>query len=778
MDNNTIKKNEELTEIKNFFEKNLKYWYWIGLSVVICLGIAFVYLKVTNPVYQVNASILVKDEEGGEGSGGLQSALIKNVGLGLLGKSNVEDELHILGSHTVLRNAVKTLELNKIYQVNHFLKKEDCFKNSPVEISLPVAVIDTLSHVFTFKLKVNDKGYIHVKTYVKGDKISDIKEKTFPVVVSTEYGTFTLNSTPFYKPEKSLNMTIQLTGYDLAAEWLSQSLSLALASRKANVITLTIEETNIVRGKDLLNTIIDIFNKDGIKDKNVTAENTALFLDTRLNIIYEELKNIEKNVEDYKKENNLTDIQSEARIILEQNGNFKEKLIQVETESAVVDLLEDYLADPHNKFNLIPASVAVTDKSVVETIQEYNKILLERNKLAQATFSTNPSLLQLNDQVEAMRKNVVLSVNNVKKGILISKADLQKQEDEFKARIKGMPTQEREFINIERQRMIKEQLFIFLMEKKEENALTLAITAPKAKVIDTAYNINEPLKPKKSIILLAGLVLGILIPFLIFYFLEVLKTKIDTKESLEKITDISVLGEICQNHSSQKLVVKVGESSSISELFRLIRTNLQFVMNSKDEKVILVTSSISGEGKSFVSSNFALSLAILKKKVVLVGLDIRSPKLLEYLNLPDKKIGITNYLADENLKPEDIILRLNSYENVDVIPGGPIPPNPSELLLSDRLDDLFNYLRNNYDYVIVDTAPVAMVSDTFVLDRVADATIYVCRANYTDKSYIKYATALAKNGRFKKLSFVINGTKGRQGYGYGYGHKSPAAHNK
>lgn len=372
----------------------------------------------------------------------------------------------------------------------------------------------------------------------------------------------------------------------------------------------------------------------------------------------------------------------------------------------------------------------------------------------------------MNEQVAAVRENVISTIKSIKSGIGIAINDLKKQEDAFMSRIKGMPTQEREFIDLKRQQMIKQELFVFLLQRKEENAIALSATTPKAQVIDKAYSLNEPISPKKKVIAVLFLLIGLLIPVLYLYLKEILNTKFVDKTELEELTTIPVLGEICVNDSGQSLVVKDGISSSISELFRLIRSNLQFILRQKNGKVILVTSSVSGEGKSFISSNLALSLSLLKKKVVLVGLDIRNPQLHDIFRTEQSNQGLTVYLSSENCSYRDIVTPSKESDNLYIIYSGPIPPNPSELLLSEKLDNLFNYLREQYDYIVVDSAPVGMISDTFSLNRFIDTTVYVCRANYTTKENIRFVNSLQESDRLKNISFVINGTTAKQGYGY------------
>ena len=528
---------------------------------------------------------------------------------------------------------------------------------------------------------------------------------------------------------------------------------------------------NIQRGKDLLNTIITTYNDNGIQTKNLEASQTAHFLNIRIDSIITELSEIEKKIELYKRSNNLTNIEAEAKIILEQNGIFKEKLVETETQRQIVSLIEKFMSDPQNKYSLMPFNSGLSDKSSIEAIQSYNELILKRLKLLQTAKPNSPTIKLIEQQIDANRENVQNTISNMKSGIEIALKDLHAQEKTFISRIKNMPTQEREFINIKRQQLIKEELYLFLLQKKEENAITLAVATPKGQIVDKAYNINKPVGATRLMLLSFSILIGLLLPIVYLYLRNIFKTKFGTRSELEALTDIPILGEICTNDTNENIVVKDGSTSPISELFRLLRSNIQFILNGKDEKVILVTSSTSGEGKSFISSNFAKTLALSRKKVILIGMDIRNPRLGDYLKLQNK-YGLTNYLATNTITIPEIIVPKVLHDNMDIILAGPIPPNPAELLSSEKLKGLIDELKQTYDYIILDTAPVGLISDTFNFAYISDMTIYVCRANYTTKDNIRYANTLVQNNRLKKMSFVINATNAKQGYGYGYGNKN------
>lgn len=768
MENINSSNNNDQIDVVSLFKNYIKHWYIFAICIIACTGGAFLYYKLNKPVYQINANFLVsQDNEKGSNP---QASLLKSFSFGsALGGGIVEDEIFIVSSHSMLYDAVKKLGLNKTYTIHRdFIRSVNIYQTQPVDIYIPSTLEDTLSKSLTFKIKASKNGIITVEAKRGRKKIGYKKTDKFPVSLSTVYGNFIFNKTQYFKEGKSLNMEITLAPFDEAAENVKQNIDIYLPDKKANVIGLSTKETNIQKGKDLLNTIINLYNSKGLIEKKQEALNTANFLDERINILTKELSNAEEEIETYKKANNLTDIGSEVKIILEQSGEFRSKLIETETQYQIIELIESFLHNPDNKYSLIPFNTKLSENS--SPIEDYNELILKRIKLLRSVKENSPALQSLNEVIDATRNNVINSIKETKSSINITLNDLQKQENAFVSRIKNMPTQEREFISIKRQQVIKENLFLFLLQKKEENALTLASQTPKGQIIDQAYNQNKPVSLSKSMLLLIGLVLGLILPIIYLYLKDITRTKFSTKEELQKLTNLPILGEMCTNTSKDHIIVKEGQYSSGAELFRLIRTNIQFLLTNQNEKVILVTSSVSGEGKSFICSNFAASLALLGKKVILIGMDIRSPKLKEYLNIQqtDKK-GVTNFLASNNLSLQEIIIPNAIQKNMDVILAGPIPPNPAELLLGNRIEELFSELKKEYDYIVVDSAPVGMVSDTFSLTRIADATIYICRANYTHKDNIKYVNNLVAEHKLKNVALIINGTPAKQGYGYGYG---------
>lgn len=768
------KKKDEMIDLRGVALRYLREWKWFVFSVFCCLGLAFFYLKITSPVYQINANVLVKEQEN---SSSKSLSALKNFNFAMGGAVEVEDELQIISSFSIMRKAVAELGTYVDYtEKKYWIKKYSRYKKNVIELKVSEHIVDTLSKTLLIDASVNKNGSVDIrlKEYNKMKPLLKVKNISLPYSLETEYGTFQLDFTSLYKAGTTYDYRIILYGLDVAAEIVSKRTSIGLVSKKSNTIHLYQEGSDVTKSKDILNKLIELYNEDALIEKNQVATNTSIFLNNRLGLITAELSEIDGQVERYKKDQSFVDLELEAKVLLDQNREIQTRLVEVSAQLSFIEDIQMYLLNEDKQYELLPLTLGIQEETALNAIQEYNKALLERIKLQQTTTSTNPALINLNGQIEALRKSVFLSIQNVKGGLSIKQKDLSSQLSLFNARFQVAPTIEKEFLNIKRNQLIKEELALFLMQKKEENSLTLAASAPKAKVIDYAFKQMEPITPNKQLILMLAMSLGILIPVLCIYFIDLFKITFDSKLELESVTHLPIIGEVCENDTKDDIVVKKNTSSSIVELFRLIRTNIQFVLNKKEDKVLLVTSTQSGEGKSFFSLNIALSLALMNKKVVLVGLDLRRPTLDKYSNLLVKN-GVTNFLIEENMNPEDITVNRTPESNLDIIFSGPIPPNPGELIVDKRLDELFTYLRTKYDYVIVDSAPVGLVSDSFMLDRLSDMTIYVTRANYSPVSNIKFAEKIVSEERLKKLYLVVNGTninKKSSGYTYGYGYNT------
>lgn len=766
---NTIHKEEKI-DVGGMIAKYKRFWWLFACSLIVCITFAGLYLYVKKPVYLINTKVLVSQDEDGSSMG---AALIKSFSLGG-GGGKVDDELVVVGAQSIRKEMVKQLKLNRSYSSKTgFLKSIDHYNNSPIEINAPEELFDTLQTSLKFTIDVDEMGKnINIKVK-KGmfKTLADVHATSFPVIIKTIYGIYSVDTTKFYKVGEEINMKAFVTGNDLKAEAFETDITISLVSKKSNGISINLDESNVERGKAVLDKIVELYNKRGQVEKNEMAVNTGRFIDERLNLIYGELSTSEADIEQYKKTNNFTDLWAEAGYLMGKKGSLESELMKAETQYSIIKMIRDFLSDDKNKYSLIPFTAEFSTAS--GGIESYNALLLEKMKLENNAKANNVVIKAINEQIDALRGNLMASVGKTIESAQIGLAELRAKDTESRSKLSSIPTQERAFLELHRQQGIKSGLYNFLLQKREENELVLAATTPKGKIVDKAFAFSEPIAPNKPMIVVIALFFGIIIPIIILYTKSVLTTKFTTQDELEDLAKVPVLGEVCHNRHQHSMVVHHGKTSSIVELFRLIRNNIQFMLPTKDDKVIIVTSSVSGEGKTFISSNIASSFALLGKKVVLVGLDIRSPKLAEYLSLKPG-VGVTSYLSKESVDINDIIQHYDAVDGLDVIIAGPIPPNPSELLLSGRIDDFFAQLREKYDYIVVDSAPIAMVSDTFSLSKFANTIVYVTRANYTKRSHVKFLNNIVKKGQLTNVAAIINDTNPKlsQGYGYGYGNKN------
>ena len=526
-------------------------------------------------------------------------------------------------------------------------------------------------------------------------------------------------------------------------------------------------------GQDFINQLLEMYNRNTNNDKNEIAQKTAEFIDERISIISKELGSTEADLETFKRDAGITDLTSEAQIALAGNAEYEKKSVENRTQISLVNDLRKYLRG--NEYEVLPSNVGLQDAALIGAIERYNEMLVERKRLLRTSTENNPAIVNLDTSIRAMKANVQATLEGTLQGLMITKSNLDREASRYSRRISNAPGQERAYVSIARQQEIKAGLYLMLLQKREENAIALAATANNAKIIDEAIADDTPVSPKRSMIYLIALVLGVGIPVGIIYLIELTKFKIEGRADVEKLTSVPIIGDIPltdeKNDKNGSIAVFENKNNLMSETFRNIRTNLQFMLDN-DQKVILVTSTVSGEGKSFVSANLAISLSLLGKKVVIVGLDIRKPGLNKVFHLSNKEKGITQYLSNPETDLMELVQPSDVNKNLFVLPGGAVPPNPTELLARNGLDKAIEILKQNFDYVIMDTAPIGMVTDTLLVGRVADLSVYVCRADYTHKAEYTLINELAIEKKLSKLCTVINGVdlkKRKYGYYYGYG---------
>lgn len=761
-----------MIDVSQIFAVLRRNWWMFALSVVLCGALGATYLYVKHSVYSIHAKVLVTYEEG-DGSS-MSSSLMQSLSLGGVGGGNVEDEVIVMNSHSIKSQAIKELGLNRSYSSpNGLLRKKYYYNNSPIEISAPEELFDTLSVGLKFNIKANeDLSKIDVAvTKGRFATIAEVSSDKLPMVLATSYGIYLIDTTSFYTPGKEVVVNANVVGNSVMAEAIAADLTISKTEKKANGISLYYDDINIKRGKDFLNKIVELYNRRGQNEKNEMAINTGKFIEERLDTLYVSLSEVESKIQAYKESENIVDVSSEAGYLMQKKGSLENALFSTETQYEVLKMAEEFFNNPQNNYSLMPFVAEVP--GVDGAIASYNSLIVKRMDIELNAKEGNPALKALNEKIDVMRANVKKTIGRAVSAASVRLKELKAETSKSNEKLSSIPLQEREYSDLKRDQRIKSQLYSYLLQRKEENKLVLAATTPKGKIIDNAFAFNEPIAPKKLMIIFVSLFFGLLMPAMLLYIKSLLNNKFDSLDSLSKLTSLPIIGEICHSLRVKEEPIVVSETSTrpIAELFRLLRSNLQFMFPPKsveNAQVAIVTSSCSGEGKTFVSMNVAESLALLNKKVVLVGLDIRLPMLAQNLGLPSSP-GVTNYLSGAI---DDIDTLIKRHGNCDIIVAGPVPPNPSELLHTDRIEQLVVELKQRYDYVIIDSAPIGLVSDTFSLSKYSDVTLYVTRANYTKKSFIKYLNSVAERGQLKNVAVVVNDTNPKLSHGYGYGYGS------
>lgn len=767
---------QEEVNIQEILFRYLIHWPWFIVSVIICIALAWGYLRLATPIYNISATVLIKDDK--KGGGANMSSELENLGLnGFVSSSNnVDNEIEVLRSKSLAREVVNQLGLFVTYMDEDDFPTRELYRTSPVIVSLTPQEADKLSGRMEVNMVLQPSGAMDVRIAV-GDKQYGKRFEKLPAVFPTDEGTvafFTNNDTlSSVRPEsvtKERRITAFINSPFSVAKVYTNSLSIAPTSKITSVVVVSLKDSNSRRGKDYINKLLEMYNINANNDKNEVAQKTAEFIDERIGIISKELGSTEQDLENFKRSAGITDLSSEAQIALAGNAEYEKKRVENQTQINLVMDLQKYLQG--NEYEVLPSNIGLQDGASAGAIERYNELLVERKRLLRTSTENNPTIINLNTSIHAMRSNVQATLNATLKGLQITKADLAREASRYTRRISDAPTQERRFVSIARQQEIKAGLYLMLLQKREENAITLAATANNAKIIDEAIADNSPVFPKRMTIYLAALVLSIGIPVGIIYLIGLTKFKIEGRNDVEKLTRLPIIGDVpLTEEKTGSIVVFENQNTLMSETFRNIRTNLQFILEN-DKKVILVTSTISGEGKSFISANLAISLSLLGKRVVIIGLDIRKPGLNKVFKLSTKEKGITQYLANPEMNLMELVQLSDVNKNLCILPGGTVPPNPTELLARDGLEKAIETLKKNFDYVILDTAPVGMVTDTLLIGRVADLSVYVCRADYTHKAEFSLINEIAEGKKLPNLCIVINGidlNRRKYGYYYGYG---------
>ena len=742
--------------IRTILDVLLAKWYWFVLSVIVCLGMAYVYMETVPTVYKREAIVLLKD------AAKTEDAFIEKQ---LFSRgSNVTNEILIFKSRTLMEEVVRRLSLNIQYSVEQRFKKEVLYTNSPVWVEL----VDSLKdQSLSFSVTPIEEDACRLT----GLPDDPDKEMVVPYgqAVDISVGSVIIYKTAAFSDRwRNIPVLVNCRSRREAVASCLGGLEVARAEKDASLLALKYQDLNPDRADAILNTLITVYNDEAMRDKSQVIQHTALFIDERLALINAELGEVDSEIESFKKQNRLTDITSEAGLYLNNHSRYEQEEIELSNQIELAKMIQDYMRDPIKGGLLLPTNSGIMDTGVEGMIDEYNRTLLTYNKLKKGASDHSPVVQEIGVNLEALRNTIIMVLGNLQKALNLKLADARRQQEITSFRISKVPTQEKYMLTVERQQKIKEELYLYLLNKREENALSMATAESNLRVVDPAYGTGTA-GANRMVIWLGALLAGLAIPGLIFYLQPMLDVTVRGRKDIEDNLTIPFLGEIPFDGKSKPIVVKNGRDG-VSEAFRIIRSNLDFVLNEKaGAKVLLFTSANPGAGKSFVSRNMAVSLAWVGKRVILLEVDIRKGSVKD----TDGKVlpGITNYLSGR-VNDLSALIRPSKYnQELDVITSGPIPPNPAELLLSPRLDELIDRLKESYEYILIDTVPYGMVVDARVISRVSDLNIYVIREGRMDRRQLPDVENLYTERKLPNMAVLLNGVRNKHaGYGYGYGY--------
>lgn len=771
--NNYLMEDEETSgfDYKTFLVKLLMYWPWIVGCVAVFLIGAFFYLKTLTPLYTVSSSVLIKDDKG-QSSG--NEASLSDLGFITSSTQSFDNELEILRSRTLLKKVVTALDLYIDYRVPGQFRDIELYKQSPVKVWVTPEEAEQMGYA---KVEMHfQNGKLHTATVLHNGEEWEKDITQLPAVFSTPVGVFTFSAADsVWQPLQPIPELIQATvlSPNAAAASFRDRLAVAANNKSTTIAQLTVTDSEVSRGTDFLNKLVAVYNEEGNNDKNEVAAKTAEFINERIHLINEELGTTESQLASFKQRAGVVDVTADATQAAGEQANYERAYAENEVQISLVQHLKSHILNETSQYDVIPANIGLNNSDLNSVVQNYNEMLIERKRLLRTSHEDNPAVQSLNASIEVMRKSVMEAIQTAEKGLLINRQALQAQTRKYAGKVSDAPVQEKEYLSMSRQQEIQANLYLMLLQKREENNITLASTANNARVID------EPLAggqifPTPSQTYLIALAAGLILPIAIIFIIGLLQFKIQTRSDVEKITNLPIIGDIplTNEASNSAIVVRENRNELMEEVFRAVRTNIQYMLT-EGQKVILFTSTTSGEGKSFNAGNLACSFAFMGKKVVIVGLDIRKPGLNKVFHLSHREAGISQYLADpEHTDLRNLCQVSTISENLYILPGGSIPPNPTELVARKSLDTAIEILKQHFDYVILDTAPIGMVTDTQLVARVADLSVYVCRSNYTAKSEFKLINELKQENKLPHPCILLNGidmSKRTTGSYYGYG---------
>lgn len=761
-------------------------WKWFVLSIIICMGLAATYLRYATPIYQVSAKLLIKDNNQDSPNSANKSAMLNSATLGLISNSNgFDNEMEILTSHSLALQVVKDMKIYVDYYFVGKVKDELLYRQQPVNVDMDANHLYKLNKPVELKItregnsyKILGKCYVPVNKMVsKGPFDFERTVEGLPSTIYTRVGAISLTQSTYATMKDGESIRAFIYSPLKAANKYVDELTATQTSKTTTIAQLTLNDEDPQRALDYVQQLSICYNQQANVDKNEIARRTEQFINGRLEKINAELGNTEGQLESYKRRNNVVELKTNATGAYTNATEYQQKLSEANTQVALISEMQIYMNNPKNHFQPLPSNVGLDDQASTALISNYNELLQKRSLLLQSASENSPSVIPLTSQISEMERAIRRALVQARKNLEIQRNALAVEYGKYQGQVGETPEQERMLTQIGRQQEVKSGLYLMLLQKREENSISLAATADKGKLID-GPSLGKKVSPKSSIILLVALMLALAIPSLILFLLEFFRYKIEGHEDVAKLTTLPIIADIAVSSDTAKtkgeIVVHENMNNQMEEIFRSMRTNIQFMLE-KDEKVIMFTSSTSGEGKTFVASNLAMSFALLGKRVLLVGLDIRKPRLANLFEIDDFVHGITNLLVKESPTWEDVekqLLPSGVNKNLTLLMAGPTPPNPAELVTRKSLGITFDLLRQHFDYIIVDTAPVGLVTDTLQIAKVCDTTVYVCRADYTPKENFEMINGLSFSKKMPKMSIVINGidmSKKKNGYYYGYG---------
>jgi capsular exopolysaccharide synthesis family protein len=772
---------------QNIFATLILNWQWFLLTMFIFLCGAFIYLRYTTPTYSVSARVLIKEDKNSRRSNTNMLASMQDLGF-MTNSVGLENEMEILQSNLLLRDAVMDMKLYVEYFKKGYVKKGLVYGTQPINVDLDSVSLNTLdqllldeTHTMELSMTRKDQNIKVTGTLFKNGKSTSTftKEiKRLPATCVTDYGTLTFTQNTIENAD-SLDKTWIVSivpPMSVARKYLA-AMSVAATSKQTDIAEITLKDANYKRGIDFLRALVVCYNRQANADKNEIAMLTEKFINERIEKINDELGSTESKLQNYKKANELIDLQMDATQSLQMTNQYSTKLTEATSQIQLLDYLREYVDNPANQYTIIPSNVGMTDAASMALITNYNQGVQERNRLLQTASSHAPQVLTLTATLDQLQNSIHSALTQARRTAEIKRKSIQDEYTKYQSRIGRSPEQERVLTEIGRQQDVRSGLYLMLLQKREENSISLAATVDKGKLIDNPQY-DGLVSPKRAIILLAALVLGFVLPLCVLFLLSFFRYRIEGREDVMKLTTLPIVADVPVASDSVKttagIVVQANKNNQIDEIFRSLRTNIQFMMK-ENEKVILFTSSTSGEGKTFLAANLAVSFALLGKKVILCGLDIRKPALGKLFNLSDRKIGATALLVKNSVTLEDVrsqVCASGVNDNLDLLLAGPTPPNPTELLARKNLEDTIEILKQQYDYIILDTAPVGLVSDTLQIAKFTNVSCYVCRADYTPKANIGVVNGLTKENKLPNTCIILNGvdmSKKKYGYYYGYG---------